>query len=374
MTELRIYEYRIYPSRIQVNKIYRQFSVLKEAYNSLLEISKEDLITSRSDMYLVLRDIKTIEKEKYSIIYAQSLQNVADRLSKSYSNFFNGCKTRRKGIKIKIGYPRFKSRIQSITYPQLGFKLLSDKKIKVSKIGCIPIKLHRIPKGKIKTMTIKQNKASQWYVYFACEMPEIKVKHPHPKTKIGIDVGLERYATTNTSQVVDNPKFLRHNEERLSRLQRRHSRTIKGSKNCEKARIKLARCHFHIRNKRRDFLHKISTTLTRENYHIKAEKLQIQNMVKNHCLAKSINDAGWGIFFQMLSYKAVTSGGKFERVNSKNTSKECSGCKATVEMPLKKRIFDCPKCGLKIHRDHNASINIRNKNTVGLTEINACGN
>lgn len=373
MVELRMYEYRIYPSRIQVDRLLQQFNILKEAYNLLLEFCQKDLITLRGEMYLILKDMKTLHPEIFSKIHSQAFQNIADKLSKAYSNFFSRCKLRKKGVKIKSGYPRFKSRIQSITYPQKGFELWSNKKIWISNIGVIPIKLSRSPKGKIKTMTIKQNKAGQWHITFSCEMPEIEVTHPN-KEVIGIDVGLERFATTSLGQVIDNPRFLRHDEARLRRLSRIHSRTIKGSKNREKARLKLARGHLHIRNKRRDFLHKISTIITKENYYIKVEDIKINNLVKNHYLAKSISDAGWGIFFQMLSYKAVTSGGKFERINPKNTSKMCSNCGTIVEIPLKKRIFECPKCGLKIHRDHNASINIRNKNTVGLTEIHACGN
>jgi putative transposase len=158
-------------------------------------------------------------------------------------------------------------------------------------------------------------------------------------------------------------------ERKLAKLQRRHSRTIKGSKNREKARIKLARGHLKVFNQRTDFLHKLSYSLWKDNGIICGEKLNIQNMLKSN-LAKHILDVSWGKFYQMLSYKAVTSGGELrQNPKTRGSSHRCSSCGFYVrEMPLSQRIFQCPKCGYTIHRDINSSKN-HIKDTDGLSEI-----
>ena len=180
---------------------------------------------------------------------------------------------------------------------------------------------------------------------------------------------LESFATLSNGEVIANPTFLKKSEKKLARLQRRLSRKKKGSANRRKARLKVARCHLNIDNQRIDFLHKLSHTLTQKFSFIAVEKLQIRNMVRNHYLAKSINDASWGGFLQMLSYKAVICGGQVvENPKTRGSSKRCSRCGKEIEMTLSKRTFNCPFCNLSVHRDLNASLNMLN-DTVGLTEI-----
>jgi len=246
--------------------------------------------------------------------------------------------------------------------------LLSDKKLFVSKIGNIPIVLHKVPKGKLKTFTIKRT-AVGWFVIFSCDnipVEKIEAEDNH----IGIDVGIESFAVLSNGTKIENPKFLRKSEKKLARLQRRLSRKKKGSKNRRKARFKVAKIHERIFNQRQDFLHKTSLTIVKQFKIISVEKLQIRNMVKNHYLARSINDVSWGYFVQMLSYKVEKTGGQLIKVNPKNTSRTCSRCGAIQDMPLSKREFKCLSCGFVCHRDLNASINI---DTVGQAEFQALG-
>jgi len=347
------YKFRLYPSKKQKERIINSLKVCKTIYNKLLESS----IKSYKESKKTLRkfDYNKLIKGKYPV-HSRVAQNVSDRVHKAFSNFFRRVKD--KSCKQK-GFPRFKSRVNSLTFPQSGFKILSDKRLHLSKIGNIPFVMHRIPKGKINTLTIKQNKAGQWFAIFSCELPNIIVKHPSFE-KVGIDVGIENFATLSTGDIIANPKHILKSENRLKLLQRRLSKKVKGSLNRRKAIFKLAKQHVKVANQRKDFLHKISHVITKSYSLIAVEKLNINNMIKNNWLAKNINDASWNTFVQMLSYKAVICGGQLVKVNPRNTSKTCSKCGIITEMPLGKREFLCPNCGFVCHRDLNASINILN--------------
>jgi putative transposase len=363
-----MYKYRLYPSIKQIDRLNKTFFHCKFVYNELLNLNKKLWKTNKYDFNDIILDLKICSPEISKDVHSQVLQNISDRLSKSFNNFFRKIILRKKSIKVKAGFPRFKRRIQSITYPQSGFKFLSNKKLRVSKIGSIPIILHRIPKGKIKTMTIKQNNAGQWFAIFSYEQPDIAINHPSAE-KIGIDVGLERFLTDNIGKGIANPRFYLHAEKKLAKLQRIHSKRIKGSKNREKVRIKLARQHIKVFNQRTDFLHKTTHSLTKKYKIICGERLHIQKMIKGN-LAKHILDVSWGRFYQMLSYKAVTCGGELRKnPKTRGSSKRCSRCGTEVHMPLAKRIFHCPKCSNILHRDHNSAIN-HIKDTDGLSEIN----
>jgi putative transposase len=359
MVVQQMFKYRVYPSNKHKIRFINNFKICKSAYNQLLAISKDSY--TFGNIYLTKFDYNGIIKGFSKNTHSQILQNVSDRVHKSFVNFFRRVKD--KSCK-KKGFPRFKSRVNSITFPQSGFKILSDKRLHLSKIGSVPIVLHRIPKGKIKNLTIKQNKVGQWFAIFSCELPDKVVKHTNTE-KIGIDVGLENFATLSNGEVIANPRHLVQSEHKLKLLQRRLSRKKKGSANRRKAKFRLAKQYLNVANQRADFLHKLSRTITQRFAIIKVEKLNIKNMLKNHWLAKSIGDASWNTFIRNLEYKAVTSGSELVKVNARNTSKGCSNCGTIIKMPLSKREFLCPKCGFVCHRDLNASINILSR--VGLT-------
>jgi len=325
----------------------------------MLDLNKKLWITNKFELNSLLLDIKLTCPTYFIQVHSQALQNVSDRLSKAFNNFFRKVKEQNTGKKVKAGFPRFKSKVRSITYPQSGFKFLKNRRLKVSKIGSMPIVFHRPPKGTIKTMTIKQNPAGQWFALFSCEQPDVQTKHPSTE-HIGIDVGIESFAVLSNGESILNPKYLVRSAQKLRKLQKAVSRKVKGSANRRKAIHHLAVGHLKVLNQRTDFLHKISHRLTLQYNKISFEKLTIKNMVKNHNFAKSISDASWGTFVQFLSYKAVKCGGQVIVVNPRNTSKTCSNCKTIIEMPLSKRQFCCPSCGFTRHRDLNAALNIRN--------------
>ncbi|MFH1638063.1 MAG: transposase [Candidatus Woesearchaeota archaeon] len=361
---LRTYKFRLYPSKKQQALLFKNFQICKEVYNTLLEESKELQTTNKYIFNSLVRDIKITCKDYYSQVHSQVLQNVSDRLSKSFSHFFRRVKGQKSGMRVKAGYPRFKSKVRSITYPQKGFKSVECRKLFVSKIGLIPIKLHREIKGRIKTLTILVNSANQWHACFSCEVEN--KKQPHPSTEmLGIDVGVEHFATFSNGEHIANPKFLVNSHNKLKTEQRRLSLKKKGSSNRKKQRLKVARQHNRISNLRSDFLHKLSHRLAKSYSFIAVENLQIKNMLRNHHLARSISDASWGTFIDLLSYKVVTYGGQIEKVNPRGTSKTCSSCGKQIDMPLAKRQFNCPRCGLDLHRDVNSAIKILTDGRAG---------
>lgn len=384
--ESRNYEFRIYPSRKQISRLNTQFFLATKLYNLLLNVKKETYLANGKNLtgYDLNKDIKYFRDTcaEYKGMHSQVLQNVSDRISKAYANFFRRVKEKKAGKHIKVGFPRYKKWLKSITYPQKGFKFVSDKRLYISKIGNAPIVLHRVPKGKVKTMTIKRTKSGKWFVVFSCEIEPRPDNVPHPVNDkiVGVDVGINTFADLydGTNELkIENPRHLKKSERRLKRLQRQVSRKVKGSSNRKKAIHRLAVQHELVANQRKDFLHKTSRFLA-DNYGVVGvEGLNINGMLKNHHLAKHIADASWGNFLRMAHYKAVSAGGEFVVGDPfEPTTQKCSRCGTLVSKTLADRMHNCPICGLKISRDLNSAINIRSiakKNRVGRTRIYACG-
>jgi len=228
--------------------------------------------------------------------------------------------------------------------------------LKLSKIGMVKITTHREITGTVKSCTIKKEYSGKWYAVLAVE--EYPVLYSPNRQAIGIDVGVKEFATLSNGETISNPKHLEKSEKKLKTLQRSVSRKKKGSKNRIKAKKKLARQHEKVRNQRKDFHHRVSSQLAWKYGKIAVEDLRIQNMVKNHNLAKSITDAGWGEFVSMLTYKAESAGREVTKVMPHGTSQQCSRCGNIVKKDLSVRTHACPHCGLVLDRDHNAAINI----------------
>ncbi|MFQ6135734.1 MAG: RNA-guided endonuclease InsQ/TnpB family protein [Candidatus Hydrothermarchaeales archaeon] len=297
-------------------------------------------------------------------VHSQVLQDVLKRVDKTYQNYFRRLELYRQGKGEKPGYPRYKGyyRYDSFTYPQSGFKI-EGKKLVLSKIGSVDIKLHRPIEGTVKTCTIRRD-VDRWYACFTVELPDVAAEKRGIANAVGVDVGLSSLVTLSTGEKIEPPKFLRKIEEKLAREQRRLSRKKKGSKNRLKQRLKVAKLHRKIREQRTDFNHKLSRKLVDTYDLIAFEDLRIRNMLQNHHLAKSISESSWYMLQGLTAYKAGEAGKQMALVDPNGTSQECSNCGEKVGKNLSVRMHECPYCGLVLDRDVNAAINIL-KRAVG---------
>lgn len=349
-------KFRLYPSKKQIGVLEEQFELCRQTHNWLLASCKGTYEKTGKTLtqFDLNKNLMCFKNQRPAItkVYSQVLQNISKRIKDGYGNFF----ARRKAG-LKAGLPRFKKHgsYKSITYPQKGFKI-KGKKLYLSKIGDIRIKQHRELRGQIKTLTVKRLPSGKWFASFSCIVETQRTEKPFKD--VGIDVGLNSYAMLSDGTKIENPRFYRKSEKRLGRLQRQLSKKKKGSSNRNKARLKVARLHEHIQNQRTDFLHKASRKIVDTYESVYVEDLKISNMVRNHCLAKSISDAGWGRFIGMIAYKAESAGGGLIPVNPRNTTQNCSQCGEYVKKTLSDRIHDCPYCGLVMDRDQNAALNI----------------
>ena len=349
------YKYRLYANKEQSKRLQSTLNTCRFLYNSALEERREAYKQGVSLSYN--RQQNELPECKLAVpeldeVYSQVLQDTLKRLDRAFQNFFRRVK---KGE--KPGYPRFKGegRYNSFTYPQFGFELRNGK-LHLSAIGDIKIKLHRPVEGSIKTLAIARE-IDKWYACFSVEA--IGPATPKPiKSVVGIDVGLNSFATLSTGEQVKNPRWLRKSERSLAKRQRLLSKKAKGSYHRRRQRVLVAKAHRRIRNQRKDFHHKLSRQLV-DTYDLVAyEDLNVKGMVKNHHLAKSISDAGWAQFISFVCYKAEEVGGMTIGVNPSGTSVDCSRCGFPVLKSLATRVHKCPNCGLEIDRDWNAALNI----------------
>ncbi len=363
-----MYKFRIYPSKKQKEILNKHIQICRLLYNQQLEnkiiwYQDKGMNLSYQNLNSMLLDLRVVYPEMKQV-HSQVTQDVNNRLIKAFDKFFT---------EPDAGYPRFKGkhRYNSFTYPQSGFKFISQKHLKVSKIGNLAIVLHRVPKGKIKTFTIKRTPTDKWFAVFSCEMPDVVVNHPS-NAKVGIDVGIENFATLSNGETITNPRFLVRAEQRLKFFQRKLSKRTKGSIKRNKMRVKVAKLHERVSNQRGDFHHKISRFIANNYGYVAIEDLNIKGMVQNHRLAKHIIDAGWNGFITKLGYKGEETGCQVIKVNPAYTSQRCI-CGNFVRKTLSDRIHFCT-CGYVVHRDILASNNILyGSSTVGMTGSNASG-
>src|SRR6266700_3352123 len=307
---------------------------------------------------------------------------LADRLTKSLKRFLA-----RKELAMKVGFPRFKKGNQwhSIQLRQYGKDcyLHEDKKhlIVPKKIGhFLKIKLHRPIKGTPKTVHLVLRADGHWYALIVCET-EPQTEHvpstcEHPA--IGIDVGLKSFLTDSEGNTIPNPRFYRTSQKTLRCKQRQLCRRKKGSHRRRKAARSTAQTHLKIKRQRRDFHYKTAKQYVERYQVIAVEKLSILNMVQNHSLAKSIMDASWGAFLDILEEKAGRAGHRVIRVNPRFTSQNCHTCGEIVQKSLSVRTHVCPFCGYIADRDVNAAQNILTRARPGhglqeLTYTDGCG-
>jgi len=403
MYSIRAYRFRIYPDIKRQKEINERIVLAQQLYNTILEKAKSEYeknrITNISKSTLNRYMKEAINENKdFLKLYSQTRQDVFVRLQKAFQNFFRRCKEKKAGKKVKAGFPRFKSidKYKSITYPQDNgsFRIESIKKedrLRVSRIGTMKIELHRPIEGKIKTLTIKK-KAGEYYAIFTT-VNEITVPEVADTNPVGIDMGLHSFVALSDGTNIEKPKFVKQSAKHIARWQRKLARRTKWagnekakeqSKNREKAKAGLQKEWEHVASQSDDFAHKLSNKLVNLGYtSFAVEKLQIQNMVKNHNLAQAIYAASWRKFMQMLSYKAESAGLRVFAVDPKDTTQECSRCghvkTGDERIDPSVRIYHCNVCGLTIDRDINSALVIKKRMeilkraTVGQTESNASG-
>lgn len=355
------FKYRLYPNKAQQELLAKHFGCVRYIYNWALASKMQSYEKDKkTENYVSLGN--KLPKLKNELpwlkeVNAQSLQSSLKNVDNAFKRFF----------KEKKGFPKFKSkkrRRDSFHSPQAGVVDFENNTVSVPKIKNISARLSREFEGKIKTITIKRVPSGK---YFASVLVEVDEEIPNKpiiqeNLTVGIDVGLKDYATLSTGEKISNPRYLRKTEQKLARTQRRLSRKKKDSQNRDKQRRKVARLHEQVTNQRNDFLHKLTHKLVHDNQvdSIVIEDLSVKNMLKNHCLAKSISDASWSKFFEFLSYKCEWYGKNLITIGRFDPSSRLCTCGVVNrELTLKDREWTCKECGSHHYRDLLAARNIK---------------
>jgi putative transposase len=365
---LKAVKVRIYPSIEQQSHLAQAFGCVRFVWNqSLATMSQTYKETGKGISAFTMKKQIPVWKTEYEWLkqcYSQCLQSSVLNLSQAFINFFDG----------RAQYPTFKNRQgrQSMQYPQ-NVKILSDSEIKFpGNLGVIKAKIHRDCAGTLRTVTVSKMPDGRYYASLlmddGVENPITNEDNwagdPTSGKAIGIDLGLLDFVVTSDGSKYQNPRHLKKHERNLKRKQRKLSRKKdKTTNKRRKAKLSVAKVYAKIARVREDFRHKLSRKIVNENQVILVENLAVKNMVKNHCLAKSISDAGWGMFCTMLKYKAESEGKVYLEVGRFFPSSHlCSNTLLSLpKMDLSVREFDCTHCGTRHDRDINAAINIRNE-------------
>jgi putative transposase len=366
----KAYKYRMYPTEEQKNTLARTFGCCRFVYNWALRQRTDAFFQRGERLYynqlaVMLTDLKKQDEtiwlnEVSSVPLQQSLRH----LDRAFIHFFEG----------RAKYPTFKKKhgVQAVTYAANAFTLKSGD-LTLAKMET-PLDIHwsrPLPKGvKPTTVTVSKDCADRYFVSILVE-EEIEPL-PVVSKSIGLDLGLKSMVMTSDGHTYGNPKFFARDEKKLAKAQRRHAKKQKGSQNRRKARLKVARIHARIADRRRDYQHQLSTKIIRENHVVCLESLSVKNMVQNHSLAKAISDVGWSEFVRQLEYKAEWYGRTLVKIDKwYPSSKRCFACGHMLDsLTLDIRFWTCPECGVSHDRDINAAKNIH---AVGLTVFEACG-
>ncbi len=355
------YRFRLCPSRVQEQKLLAALDQCRWLYNHFLGKinirNKNNEILQRYELQATLPKLK-LKHPELKQIHSKVLQMVLRQL---YSNLRALTELKRNGH--KVGRLRFKGRgwFKSFTYNQSGFNLIEGhgkrRELWLSKIGTIPIVLHRELDGEVKQVHIKCERSGKWFACFSVEVDGVPKAGKFSKP-VGIDLGIEHYIADTDGNFVEHPHNITESERRLKREQRKLSRKEKGPKNRAKQRIRLARVHERVRNQRLDFLHKFSRHYVNNYDFIAVEDLEVKEMMESTYNGKNIADSAWSKFLHMLTYKAERAGRWVVKVEPRGTTSRCSRCSELVKKPLWVRVHRCPRCGLELDRDLNAARNI----------------
>ncbi len=366
----RAYQYRFYPTPEQVHNLACTFGCCRFMYNWALQLRTTAYFQHGTRLYPndLSQALTTLKKQEGTAwlqeVSSVPLQQSLRHLDKAFVNFFEH----------RAEYPTYhkKHKKQSATYAATAFAwnrsslTLAKQKESLAIVWSRPL-----PDGaKPSSVTVTKDKAGRYFISILIE--EQIATLPMTDKTVGIDLGLKSFLITSDGETLANPKYYARSEKKLAKLQRKHAKKKKGSKNREKARKKVANLHARIADTRKDFQQQVSTRLIRENQVICLETLAVKNMLNNHCVAKALADVGWSEFVRQLEYKAKWYGRTIVKIDRwYPSSKTCSACDFVMEdMPLEVRAWACPECGVCHDRDVNAACNIKSE---GLSAVNAYG-
>lgn len=369
------YGFRLYPSASQRMALARAFGCARVVFNDALRVREEareeglPFVTSADLSKRLTAAKKTPEQAWLGEVSAVVLQQSLRDLDAAYKNFFDGLK----GKRPKMGAPRFKSKRdtrQAIRFTRQAFSVQPSGRLHLARVGEIPVRWSRTLPSAPSSVTVVKDAAGRYFASFTVQTDPSEAP-PGTDGEIGIDLGLTHFAVLSDGRKIDNPRFLRRAEKRLRRSQRELSRKQNGSSNRDKARLKVARAHARVADARREFHHQFSTKLIRENQAVAVEDLAVKGLARTR-LAKSIHDAGWSAFVNMLEYKAARYGRTFAKIGRfEPTSQVCSRCGVKDgPKPLNIRTWTCATCGAVLDRDVNAAVNVAK--AAGLA-VSACG-
>ncbi len=367
---IRTYKIRLYPTRPQQIRLDSNLTLCRELYNAALQeriesykVSVRDGLSKkgvgRFDQQRQIKEIRSIRPEFQEMYFSLPVQ-VLIRLDKAFKAFFRRCKRGE-----TPGFPRFKGRnsFNSLTFDKGTYRMEGNRLI-LGKVGGVKMKPHRPTPADRKTCVVKKI-CGAWYAFIACDVAIQPL--PDSNATVGIDVGLESFATLSDGSIIENPRWYKRAQAYLRRCQRRVSRRKKGSNRRRKAVLLLGKACEHIKAQRQDFQHKLSHELVRNFGFIAVEDLNIKGLAGG-MLAKSVHDVGWSNFLKMLAYKAESAGRQFVVVNPSRTSQTCI-CGASVPKRLSDREHRCT-CGASTSRDHMSAQVILQRALSALSGVN----
>lgn len=363
------YKYRLYPTKEQRQILDRILEIHRSLYNDALTERRLAWQMNRKSIGFYnqagqVKAIRAFDEDAAFVNYA-SIEQTLRKLDKAFDAFFRRVKNGE-----KAGFPRYKGKswFKSVCYRYNNGLRVMNGRLYIQRVGNIRMFQHRLlpEDATIKTVVIKRDNPGNWYATFTVELPDVEPQTT-PTQSIGIDMGLEYFAALSTGELIDNPRWFRVSESKLAKLQRMRSRCKKGSCQYKELSHQIRNLHEKISNQRRDFHHKLSRQLVNGYGVIFVERLNIVGLARS-MVSKSIGDAGWGQFLNMLKYKAENAGGERPEVVARGTSQLCPMCGCKVEKSLSTRIHYCLNCSYTAPRDVAASQVIELRGLQARTE------